>query len=50
MDETPAAKGKDAKRPETTLLSKAEPSSKDNKEVKPGRSRARSIWGKKKDK
>ena len=49
MDESPA-KGKDTKRPDATVLSKAEPASKESKDVKPGRSRARSIWGKKKDK
>lgn len=52
MDDAPSDKSKDAKKPETTLLSKDPPAAKDSgKDVKPaGRSRARSIWGRKKEK
>ncbi|KAM0712276.1 hypothetical protein Q7P37_011370 [Cladosporium fusiforme] len=45
MDDTPADKSK----PDMALLSK-DPNSKEAKDVKPGRSRARSIWGRKKEK
>lgn len=47
MDDTPADKRKEAKQPDGTPTSKE----KDPKDPKPaGRSRARSIWGRKKEK
>lgn len=52
MDDAPSDKSKEPKRQDTALLSKDQPAAKDNsKDVKPaGRSRARSIWGRKKEK